>query len=496
MQPTIHLSLVIIGRPNVGKSTLFNRLIGKRKALVHDLPGVTRDRIQESVHWWVDGKSVDCHLTDTGGLGGEAFADEIRYQVETALEEADVVLWVLDSQAGVTALDEQITQEILKTGLLQKKPVIGVVNKVDSEKHEERIADFFELGFAAIVPVSAEHGRGINELKDEVLALFSQSSHLAKRHNAHTEESSSEEDEETYDDDGELEVEESLESPPDSTGSAESEASKDSQEVRLPRIAIVGKPNVGKSTLMNSLIRKKRAITSPIAGTTVDALDVEVEFRNKKKVILIDTAGIRRKGKTNEGVEVLSVVQTKKALESADVALLIVDGEKGIADQDEKIGGMIEKAGCSVILVVNKWDTQSRNQKFTKDIASTRIRKKMAFLKYAPVVFISALKKQGLDALPKLIQTILEQKKVKIPAQELTKWVKKECLVHNPRNAKFYLCHQLGKYPPSFVMQVNDPEKIDFSLKRHLVNGIRQKWGYMGSPIRLIFKASGRPENA
>lgn len=255
---------------------------------------------------------------------------------------------------------------------------------------------------------------------------------------------------------------------------------------QLPRLVIVGRPNVGKSTMVNALVGEERMIASPIAGTTVDAVDSEAELGGRP-FVLIDTAGIRRKSKTERGVEVLSVVQARKALERCDVAVLLLDGESGITDQDEKIGGLIEEVGCGVVLVVNKWDTQRGKKGFGRQEASEIIRKEMGFLRYAPILFASARQGRGFDDLGDLILEILEQRRVKVATHELTEWVRKASTIHNPMNAKFYLAHQSGRYPPTFVFHVSDPERIHFSLRRHLANGIREKWGYMGSPIRLVF---------
>lgn len=244
---------------------------------------------------------------------------------------------------------------------------------------------------------------------------------------------------------------------------------------------------MGKSTLVNALLGESRMITSLIAGTTVDAVDSRAEL-DGREVVLIDTAGIRRKNKTEEGVEVLSVIQAKKALERANLAILVLDGEQGITDQDEKIGGLVEEAGTSVIIFINKWDTQSKNPEFTREHAAGWVRKEMGFLKYAPIVFTSGIKSQGLDGLGELIEEILNQRTVKVQTKELTEWVRKESGIHNPLNAKFYLSHQVSRHPPTFICHVNDPEKVHFSLRRHLANGIREHWGYMGTPIRVLFQ--------
>lgn len=473
--------LVIVGRPNVGKSTLFNRLFGRRRALVHDLPGVTRDRLEEATDWWVQGKRFPIKLVDTGGLGGDRFAEEIARQVEIALEEADLALMLFDAQHGLTSADEDVLRQLRRAGVDRKIPILGVVNKVDAEVHEELLADFYATGLDEIVTISAEHGRGIDDLQVAIRDRLRQTMG------------------EALDEESAAPVLETLRTDKP----AKAERANDSDEMldpddetpappapAVPRIAIVGRPNVGKSTFVNALLREERMIASPIAGTTVDAIDSTVEL-NGRPFVLIDTAGIRRKSRTEQGVEVLSVVQARKALERCDVAILMLDGEHGSADQDEKIGGLIEEVGCGVILCVNKWDTQVGNKGFSREDAAEYVRKQMAFLRYAPLLFTSGLQGKGFEDLGDLIHEILEQRRVKVPTREFTEWVRREVEIHNPKNAKFYLCHQSGRYPPTFVCHVNDPDKVHLSLKRHLINAIRERWGFMGSPVRMNFVKGG-----
>lgn len=462
------IRLAIVGRPNVGKSTLFNRLLGRRRALVHDEPGVTRDRLEEKVQWWVQTKLVNVRLIDTGGLGGDRFTAEIEQQVKIGLTEADVVLMLMDAQAGVTPADRDVIRLLKTSGLLDEKNkvVLGVVNKIDDNKHEELVGEFYATGLEPILGVSAEHGRGIDDLKEAIVAgLEVRGFHFSPA-----------QEEEPF----ELGEEPLPESPstPD-----------------VPRIAIVGRPNVGKSTLVNALLGEERMIASPIAGTTIDAVDSRVELAGHE-FIFIDTAGIRRKGKTEQGVEVLSVVQARKALERCHVAVLLLDGETGITDQDEKIGGLIEDLGCGVILAINKWDTQRKNQKFTKEAAAARIRKQMAFLRYAPLMFMSAKKGEGIEDLGELALEILEQRRIKIATKEFTEFVRREAEVHNPMNARFYMSHQSGRHPPTFVCHVSDPDKVHFSLRRHIMNALRERWGFMGNPVRLLFIQGGSDRKA
>jgi len=444
--------IAIVGRPNVGKSSIFNRLYGKKRALVHDFAGVTRDRLVEETEWWIAAKRYPVQIIDTGGLEGERFVDEIERQVDIAVKQAHVILFTLDGQEGLHPHDEEILRKLKRSGVLKNKILIGVVNKVDGDSHMVAMDDFYSLQLPMLHPVSAEHDLGIEDLQELIIA------EMKIKHPEFFEESP-----------------------------------EDSDRAGAPRIAIVGKPNVGKSTLVNALLGEHRMVVSDIAGTTVDAVDSMI-YWGDRPVVLIDTAGIRKKSKTERGVEVLSVVQTQKALERTDLAILVLDGEKGPTDQDEKIAGLIEEAGCSVILLMNKWDTQ-RGTGFKQEEAKERVFKEMSFLKYAPIIFGSALRNQGFKDLSALVFDILDQKELKLSTKDMTEWAKKAIEIHNPKDAKVYMAHQSGRHPPTFVFHVNDPVKIHFSLKRHLVNAIRERWGYMGSPIRAVFvkaKNSGR----
>ena len=444
------MNVVIAGRPNVGKSSLFNRLLGRKRALVLDTPGVTRDRIVESASFWVRAKEYSVNLIDTGGLGEGQFKEEIRRQVDTALKEASVVLFVVDIKAGLTHADEEVFSELRRSGVSEKIPVILVLNKADSDQAEERFAEFYALGVENLIPVSAEHALQIDELKEMVVDLLN-----PEPLPVISDEIPDPEKEEVY-------------------------------VPRTPRIAIVGQPNVGKSTLLNAICGEKRTIVSPIAGTTVDVIDLDINW-NGKDFTVIDTAGIRRKNKTEQGIEVLSVVQTRKTLERADLAFLVMDGEQGVYEQDEKIAGLIEEMGCSVILVLNKWDTQVGNKEFSQKLAEEEIRKKIRFLGYAPLVFTTAKDSIGLDRLFRVAQAVIEQRSLKIQTKELTEFLRNAAEVHNPNNAKFYFVHQSGRNPPTFVAHVSDPKKIHFSLSRHLVKAIRGHYGYLGTPVRMHF---------
>jgi small GTP-binding protein len=593
------MNVVIVGRPNVGKSSLFNRLLGRKRALVLDVAGVTRDRIVEPAKWWVFGEQYDVNLIDTGGLGEGRFMEEIAMQVATALQEAAVVLFVMDIRAGLTIADEEVFLELRKAGLEDTIPVIGVLNKADNESFEDDLHQFYKLGLDHLMTVSAEHALGIDDLKDTVMRITdsikapdpeaeaaakerayyagensakgrrvfvdprskkasteSEGEEISVRSKSAPKENSDEDDSEEdfpatvdkygrpqpkgraltrspeaseEDDSDSVESDDDLENDEDegfdsdeSDEDYDDEFEEDSEDAdgedlagegegspkapvgnaltvaelekevpdeyvpRTPAIAIVGQPNVGKSTMLNAICGEKRAIVSPIAGTTVDSIDTKITWRGRD-YLLIDTAGIRRKNKTEQGIEVLSVVQSRKTLDRADLALLVLDGEKGVHDQDEKIAGLIEEAGCSVIIVLNKWDTQANNKEFSQKLAEEQVRKQIRFLGYAPIVFTTAKDSLGLDRLHRMMEMVLEQRTVKIPTRELTEFVRGEVDRHNPFNAKFYFVHQAGRNPPTFVAHVNDPRKIHFSMSRHLVKLIRQGWGFSGSPIRFHF---------
>ncbi|MBU6374374.1 MAG: ribosome biogenesis GTPase Der [Bdellovibrionales bacterium] len=453
------MNIVVVGRPNVGKSSLFNRLLGRKRALVLDTPGVTRDRIVEPAEFWVRAKKYPVNLIDTGGLGEGQFKEEIKLQVKTALKEADIVLFVVDIKAGLTESDRSVFQELRRSGLADSIPVILVLNKADSDAAEESMHEFYELGIESLLPVSAEHALQIDDLKEMIVdRLF-------------------------VDQEEEEDADENAGFVEESDSASEVDANR---PPRIPHIAIVGQPNVGKSTLLNSICGEKRTIVSPIAGTTVDPIDLKINWHGKDFVV-IDTAGIRRKNKTEQGVEVLSVVQTRKTLERADLAFLVMDGETGVYDQDEKIAGLIEEMGCSVVLVLNKWDTQVENDEFSQKLAEEEVRKKIRFLGYAPLVFTTATEGIGLERLFRVADHVLEQRGVRVPTKDLTEFIRAESEVHNPENARFYFVHQSGRNPPTFVAHVSDPKKIHFSLSRHLVRALRERYGFTGSPIRFHF---------
>ena len=428
--------VAIVGRPNVGKSTLFNRLCGFRKAIVGDEPGITRDRIYGSVCW--NNKIIS--VLDTGGLIPEThdiIPERILNQVGPAISESQLILLVVDGRAGVTPLDEQLLPMIRKTG----KPIWTVVNKIDSSELESYAASFYQFGTEKVYPVSAEHGRGAAELLDAIA--------------------------ERVDD-----------LPPE----VETEAK---EEIR---VAVVGRPNVGKSSLVNRLLGFERAIVTDIPGTTRDAVDTLLT-RDGIQYRIIDTAGIRRKGKTEGRTEKVSVVMAQKSLAHADVALLLLDAEEGVTKLDAAIGGYASEAGCSVIIVLNKWDLVEKDthtiEKFTEDI-----HRRMKYLTYAPIVAVSALNGQRVSKLFELIRRAYEERRIRIPTGTLNNLFvpdTAERFAAQDPNQKLGIRYitQARSDPPTFVVFTTSRDRLHFSTERYLVNRLREQFGFFATPIRI-----------
>jgi GTPase len=469
-------SLVIVGRPNVGKSTLFNRLTGTRRSIVTNEPGITRDRIYGKAEW--RGKSLE--IVDTGGIIPDDKAlipTEIFRQARVAFEKAALLVLVVDNQAGITPLDQELARLLRGTG----KPFVIAVNKVDSVGQESQAAEFHALG-AKIFPVAAEHGTGVDDLLDYALEL---------------------------------------------TTGPEAERARDvvplqeekTAEETPVEIAIIGRPNVGKSTLLNRMAGEERSIVSPIPGTTVDSVDTDVNYQGKR-YRFVDTAGIRRKGKTKLVAEKLSVVMARRGLERADVALLIVDGEQGVTQGDATIASYAEESGRSVIIVVNKWDLAvaaaqtAANREGTSARGKARraadrkppteiidrgkllsdyeeiIRKKLKFLSYAPIVFLSAKTGERADKLFLLIDQVAAARRKRIPTPELNRWLKSIDLqrgtLPKSRPIRIYYITQAKVGPPTFLMFTNQREPLHFAYQRFLENQLRETFGFIGTPVRWV----------
>ncbi|MGZ4808127.1 MAG: ribosome biogenesis GTPase Der [Thermoanaerobaculia bacterium] len=436
--------VVIAGRPNVGKSTLFNRLAGKRRALTHDLPGMTRDRLSEVVAL-DDGRRYE--LTDTGGLEyGDspmsAYATEIREQARKAIDTADLVLFVVDGASGVMAEDRDIAQDLRSAA----DRTLVAVNKVDRKDAEEAVSEFYELGFERLLPISAEHGTGIQEVIDAIGEIL----------------------------------------PEDST-----EAEGEDADAPI-RVAIIGRPNVGKSSLLNRLTNEERSVVSPISGTTRDAIDSEIEH-NGKRYVFIDTAGIRRKGKTTDEAEKLAVISARKAIERAEIALLVIDATDGVTAQDATVAGYADEAGKAALVLVNKWDVGEHTQDEAKKFEDM-IRFHLKFLAYAPVEFISAKTGRRTDKIFPAIDRIMIGHRARFKTSELNQILEQAIKDHQPpsvrgRPRRFYYATQLKTGPPTIALFSNVDEQLHFSYRRYLENQFREALGLVGSPIHFVLRA-------
>jgi GTP-binding protein len=436
--------IAIVGRPNVGKSTLFNRLVGRRKAMVDDMPGVTRDRNYAEVKRF----DVPFILVDTGGFEPETsdkLLQQMREQSRFAMNEADLILFVMDARDGLTPADTEVVEMLRRIN----KPVFHIINKVDGDRQESNAADFYALGIDQVYTVSAEHNRGIGDLMDDVLAAIPR--------------------------DGGPELEE-----------------------EITRVAVVGRPNVGKSTLVNRLLGYERVVANPTAGTTRDAVDTRFMV-NKKPYLLIDTAGIRRKGKTVEKVEKYSVMDALRSIDRADVVLIVISAEDGVTEQDSKIAGYAYEAGRGCIFVVNKWDTVEKDNasmgKFTEEI-----RRSFKYLPFAPILFISAQTGQRTGKIIAEVDLVMEQFTKRVSTSDLNK-VFTQAIDENHapldqgRRVKFFYATQVGVKPPSFVIFTNRPEGIYFSYERYIMNRFREAFGFNGTPLKLIFRGRDKKES-
>ena len=450
--------VALVGRPNVGKSTLFNRLVGERMAIVDDTPGTTRDRLFGEAEW--NGRTF--HVVDTGGIdpthggktplsiGSADFIEEIKTQAQVAISEADAVLFINDGEAGVTSPDLEVATILRRS---QKKmedgsfwpPIFVVVNKCDNEDRRNAASEFYELGLGDPIAISAVHGTSTGDLLDLLVASFPEQ--------------------------GKEEEDESV------------------------KIAIVGKPNAGKSSLLNKLVGKERAIVSSIAGTTRDATDTKIEV-DGLEVTLIDTAGIRRRGKIEPGVEQFSVLRAFKAIERADVALLMIDATTGITSQDAHIAGFILDQWKSCVVIVNKWDAIEKDS-FTMEEYTKKIRSDLNFMDYVPLLFISAKTGQRVEQVMPMALRVQEERLARLTTSKINEVIHRAQDAHpHPshagRHMKMFYGTQVRSDPPTFMIYVNEPKLMHFTYLRYLENQIREEYGFLGTPIRIVTK--GRRE--
>lgn len=447
--------VALVGRPNVGKSTLFNRLAGERLAIVDETPGTTRDRLMTEGEW--NGRAF--HIVDTGGidpsaasglaeplsLGSAEYVAQIRQQAELAIREADVVLFLVDATSGVTPADREVADILRRNQRVEGgrpfPPVLLVVNKADNQNLRDSAMEFYELGMGEPYPISAVHGTGTGDLLDVLVASF-------------PEEVVEEEDESV-------------------------------------KIAIVGKPNVGKSSLLNRLVGEERAIVSPIAGTTRDAVDTKIVYEGIE-ITLIDTAGIRRRGKIEPGVEKYSVLRALRAIERADVALLMIDATSGISAQDAHIAGFILEAQKSTVVLVNKWDAVEKDSE-TMQAYTRRIREELNFIDYVPILFISARTGQRVDQVLPLALKVQEERLARLTTSQLNRIIQNAQDRHaatssSGRSLRMYYGTQVRSDPPTFMIYVNDPKLAHFSYIRYIENSIRKEYAFTGTPIRIVLK--------
>jgi GTP-binding protein len=439
--------VAIVGRPNVGKSTLFNRLVGERRAIVEDVPGTTRDRLYGTTTWG----GVDFTIVDTAGLQDTSEIERstpaeigqmTRDQARSAIDEADVIVFMVDTKAGMTAGDHEVADMLRRTD----KPTILVANKVDNINRKDLAFEFYELGLGDPMAMSSYHGVGTSDLLDRIVENL-----------PHSEEE---------------------------------------PEVAGPKIAIVGRPNVGKSRLVNALIGEERSIVSDIPGTTRDSLDTHMTW-NSQPLTLIDTAGIRRRGRIEQGIEHFSVLRSMRAIDRSDVVLMVVDSTEGFTAQDLHIAGYVEEQKKGIVVVVNKWDLIEKDSS-TMDLYRDEAKRQLDFLPYAPLVFISAKFGQRVQNVLEMALLVETERRKRVSTSALNKLLREAVAKHQPaskpgRWLKFYYATQADVSPPTFVFFCNDPQNVHFSYKRYLENQIRDQFGFVGNPVRMTFR--GREED-
>lgn len=427
--------VAVVGRPNVGKSTLFNRIAGQRISIVEDTPGVTRDRIYAHGEWL--GKHFN--MIDTGGIemSDQPLLTQIRQQAEIAIDEADVIILVVDIESGVTDADEQVARILYRSD----KPVVLAVNKVDNPERRSDIYDFYSLGLGEPYPVSSVHGVGLGDLLDAVIHHFPE--------NADNEDDSS------------------------------------------IRFSLIGRPNVGKSSLVNAILGENRVIVSNVAGTTRDAINTRFQSADGQEFTMIDTAGIRKQGKIYENTERYALMRAMRAIDDSNVVLVVLNAEEGIRELDKHIAGYAHETGCGVIIVVNKWDTIENRDHRTMTDFTNLIRHEFQYLSYAPIIFVSAKTKQQLNKLPEMIEEVNAHHERRIKSSVLNNVIM-DAIAANPtptqngKRLRIFYATQVATAPPTFVVFVNDPELMHFSYERYLENQIRQAFDFTGTPLHLI----------
>lgn len=434
--------VAVVGRPNVGKSTFFNKIVGRRVSIVEDTPGVTRDRIYAEAEW----NGIGFDLIDTGGIEPDSkdiILAQMREQAQMAMDMADVILFIVDGKDGITTADEEVATMLRRTG----KKIILLVNKIDNpRKIPDNFYDFYTLGLGEPIPISSVNMLNLGDVLDDIVKSFPDNKY-----------------EETDD----------------------------------IKVSVIGKPNVGKSSLINALVDDNRVIVSPIAGTTRDAIDTPFEWEGDK-YLLIDTAGIRRKSKVNEDIERYSVIRSIAAIERCDVCLLLIDAEEGLTEQDKKIAGEAHEAGKGIVVVVNKWDLIHKETNTMRDYRR-KIEAELLFMSYAPVVFISALKRERLSEVMAMVKFVAEKRALRVPTGQLNSLIADAVLMNQPpadkgRRLKVYYASQIGVKPPLFAFSINDRELMHFSYARYLENKIRAAFGFEGTSIKFLFRERGEKE--
>lgn len=429
--------VAVVGRPNVGKSTFFNRIVGRNAAIVEDTPGVTRDRIYAEAEW----NGVEFAVIDTGGIeppGSDVILNKMREQAEIAIDTADVIVFMVDGREGLTAADAEVGDMLRRTG----KKIVLLVNKIDNPSRlPDSFYDFYTLGIGEPIPVSSANKLNLGDVLDEIVSGF-----------------------------------------PKDTEAEEEEA---------VGIAVIGKPNVGKSSLINALIREERVIVSPIAGTTRDSIDTPFIY-NGEKYLLIDTAGIRRKSRVNEDIEKFSVIRAVAAIERSDVCLLMLDAQDGVTEQDKKIAGLAHEAGKGILVVVNKWDL-IRKETGTMKRFEQEIRSELMFMSYAPILFISVKDRVRLNQVMGMAKIISEKRALRVPTGQLNSLITDAVMMKQPpadkgRHLKLYYVTQVGIKPPLFSFQINSRKLLHFSYNRYLENRIREVYGFEGTSIKFVFR--------